>query len=280
MKLQNFATSLLQKQIALLSLVSKKRAAKKAFDIFCTPFSRRKYPLSDFYHQAEKIELQSNAAVLRGFRWNSGGSKKILITHGFQSFAGKFEHIVKKFVQKNYEVIAFDAPAHGYSDSKRITSLLYRDMIKEANEKYGPFDRYLGHSFGCMAICFALTEMPQQKDIKIALIAPASNVLSLSKMFFSQMKITDKELQQLFINHIEKISKLTIKWYDIKRCLQHFNYPVLWIHDRHDKITPVTDALAIQKINISNVDFIFTEGLGHRRIYHDKNIVNHIVDYL
>jgi pimeloyl-ACP methyl ester carboxylesterase len=280
MKLRNFATSILQQQLRILSLISKNRAAKRAFDIFCTPNSKRKYILSPFFNDAEKLEFISNGKNMRGYRWNKGGTKKILIAHGFQSIAANFEHIIKKFVHKGYEVVAFDAPAHGYSDGKKITSLLYRDLIKEANDRYGSFHRYLGHSFGCMGTCFALAETPVQEDVKVVLIAPASNLISISEMFFAQMKIKDKDLQRTFYEYIEKVSNLKTEWYDVKRCLQTFHYPVLWIQDKKDRITPVKDALHIQKLKFPYIQFIFTEGLGHRKIYRDKDVVNTILDFL
>ncbi|MCO5292780.1 MAG: alpha/beta hydrolase [Chitinophagaceae bacterium] len=280
MKIQNFAVSVLKTQINLLAAVSKRRAGNKAFDIFCTPYLKKTYIPNSFFKSAEELLLDFEGLNTIGYRWNKGGEKRILIAHGFKSCAENFGHFVKLFIKKNYEVIAFDAPAHGRSQGKILTGIIYKNFIATVYNTYGPFDSFLGHSFGAMGIIFFAAELPENKDLKIALVAPASDTLSLSNMFFNQMKIKDKEVQKYFIKRIETLGKHPIEWFSIKRCLETINSQVLWVHDKFDRITPVKDAYIVQKLKLDNVQFIFTERLGHRKIYRDEKVVKNIVDFL
>lgn len=280
MKLQKLAQSFYINRIRALSLFSKRRAAKYAFDIFCRPFTRMKYKPAGYLKSAELLQLKFNGLNTVGYRWNKGGSKKIYIAHGFRSSAVNFHHFAKKFVQKGYEVIAFDAPAHGMSEGSRITAIIYKRFIEEVNKLYGPFDAYLCHSFGALGVTFAVAEMPENENITIALVAPASDTKVLSEIFMQQMKITDKKVQQYFFEEIETLGQQPIEWFSIKRCMDTLKGKMLWIHDESDRVTPLSDAHTVQQMNCPNIEFIFTKGLGHRKIYRDEKVVNRLVEFI
>lgn len=55
---------------------------------------------------------------------------------------------------------------------------------------------------------------------------------------------------------------------------------VLWIHDEKDTVTPLKDALKVKELHLPNIEFLITEGLGHRRIYHDHGVKKEIFDFL
>lgn len=280
MKLQKLAQSYYISRIKALSLISKRKAAKFAFDIFCWPFTRMKYEPTGYLQNAEQLQMNFDGLKTIGYRWNKGGSKKIYIAHGFRSSAANFTHFAKKFLEKGYEVVAFDAPGHGLSEGKRITAIVYKRFIEQLNLLYGPFDGYVCHSFGGLAVSFAVAEMPGNDRIKIALVAPASDTKSLADEFIRQMKMADKKLQQYFFEEIENLGQNKIEWFTIKRSLETINGKVLWVHDEEDNITPVKDAHFVQGMNFPNVEFVFTNGLGHRKIYRDGSVVEQIVDFL
>ena len=88
----------------------------------------------------------------------------MLILHGFESTAINFEGYVEPLIKKGYEVLAFDAPAHGHSSGKRITAIVYRDLVEYVDEHYGPVRSYLGHSFGGFVLSLALLKFDMMKD--------------------------------------------------------------------------------------------------------------------
>lgn len=279
MKVLKFIQSYYVLRIKTLALISKRKAARLAFDIFCWPYTRVKYSLPEFFRKAEQLELEFDQLITKGYRWNKGGSKKIYIAHGFRSSAVNFGHFAKKLAAKGFEVIAFDGPAHGLSQGNRITALAYKNFIHAVDEKYGPFDGYVTHSFGGLASSLVVSEIPGNGAKKLVLIAPASDTRSLCEVYFTQMKMTDKQLQQCFFEEIERIGGHPVEWFSIKRCMHHIKGDVLWVHDTTDKITPVSDAHDVQQKALHNVRFEFTDGLGHRRIYRDENVVNMIVEF-
>src|SRR6476620_169836 len=140
----------------LLSSISKTKAAEKAFELFCTPQVRVNKDLPPVFKKSEKIEFPFEGNTIRGYRWNHPSLKKVLILHGFESSVINFERYIEPLVKKGYEVMAFDAPAHGRSSGKKITVLTYKNLVLYAWKNFGPFDAFIAHSFGGLALCLAL----------------------------------------------------------------------------------------------------------------------------
>lgn len=262
-----------------LSAISKKKAAQQAFQLFCTPPSRDRKKLPAIFNDAEKLQFKFRAYDIIGYRWNKGGKKKVLILHGFESSAFNFASYIAPLIKKGYEVLAFDAPAHGYSSGKRITAIIYRDLIKHIDEHYGPIQSFMGHSLGGFVLSLALAEMSHDERHRAVFVAPSAETSSAITNFFQVIKLDDK-VRKEFENLIENISGRPVSWFSISRTLKEMQAKVLWIHDEDDQVTPFTDALKVKGENHSNVQFVITRGLGHSRIYRDAEVINTIVDFL
>jgi pimeloyl-ACP methyl ester carboxylesterase len=182
-------------------------------------------------------------------------------------------------VKKGYEVLAFDAPAHGRSSGKRITAVIYRDLIKYIHQQYGPVQSYMGHSLGGFVLSLALAEMPHDKNYRAVFIAPSAETSTAITNFFQLIQLDDK-VRKEFENVILKISGHPVSWFSISRTLKNIQAEILWVHDETDQVTPVRDALKVKAENHSNVQFVLTKGLGHSRIYRDPAVIGTIVDFL
>jgi hypothetical protein len=122
---QNLGLRYYKTKFKLLSAVSKRKAAEKAFELFCTPQSRNNNKVPQLYDKAEKLQISIEGITVRGWRFNKSGTRKVLISHGFESSVTNFERFVKAFLKKGYEVFAFDAPGHGVCSCNKITAPLY-----------------------------------------------------------------------------------------------------------------------------------------------------------
>ena len=69
-------------------------------------------------------------------------------------------------IKKGYEVLAFDAPAHGESTGKTINAVVYKDLVLIFGSSYGPIDSFVTHSFGGLALVLALEEIPHAASHK------------------------------------------------------------------------------------------------------------------
>lgn len=276
---QRLALRYIRTKFKLLSSISKKKAAKEAFELFCTPQRRHIKPFPKIFTQAESLKLQINGLTLKGWRWNHPAQRKLLILHGYESSVTNFDRYINPFIRKGYEVLAFDAPAHGRSGGKKITAPLYKQAILEIHKQLGPVQSFLAHSFGGLAISLALEEINHSEDYRLALIAPATETTTAIDTFFNFLQL-DPGIRNEFEKVIIKNGGVTAQWYSIKRAMKHIRAKVLWIQDEDDDITPMKDVLNVKSENYANIKFVFTKGLGHRRIYRDNKVTRLIIDFL
>lgn len=276
---QRIALRYYKTKFRLWAAVSKKKAAEKAFELFCTPQRRNLKQPPRIFEQAEKLQFKLDGIIVKGWRWNHPAPRKALILHGFESSATNFDRYVKPLVKKGYEVLAFDAPAHGRSGSKQINAPLYKKMILEVNKQYGPVKSFMAHSFGGLAVCLALEEISHTKDYRLVLVAPATETTTAIDTFFNFLRL-DPSLRSEFEKVIVKKGGLSSSWYSIKRAMKHIRAKVLWVHDEDDDTTPLNDVLKVKAENYPNIEFVITKGLGHRRIYRDNKVTKTIVDFL
>lgn len=267
-------------KLRTIALVSPGKAAREAFDIFCTPFSEKapKKPPPAF-HGSEKLSFEMDGATIRGFRFNPSkpNGRKILVVHGFRSYSYKFEAYFLALRQEGFEVIAFDAPAHGLSSGKRINAYIYKRVIEQIEKHYGPFYGVMGHSFGGLSASLAFEGFTDRSNRKLVLIAPAETETAIDN-FFTITRLNE-HVRRSFTNMVNKLSEYPISYFSVGRAVKTLDSPVLWIHDKHDVICPFADVKPLLSLDLPHVTFHVTEGLGHNKIYREEKIRRQIVQF-
>ena len=276
---KQLAFAYVQQKLRLIATVSPAKAAEKAFDLFCTPQKKPAKPPSPIVQQAERLSLQFSTGKIHGYRWNKGAGKKLLIVHGFESSAQNFEGFVAPLINKGYEIIAFDAPAHGASEGKIIMLPIYIAMLHAVHAAYGPFDAYISHSLGGLALMHFLPHIPHSDKTKVVLIAPAAEVVAVMDRFFRLLKLNASVRKEFDILCAERTG-MTPQQASIAEVIPHIHANILWLHDTEDDVTPFADAEKIKKMQLPNIEFVITNGLGHRKIYRDETNVERIVHFL
>jgi pimeloyl-ACP methyl ester carboxylesterase len=276
---QKLAIGYYRTKFKILSAVSKRKTAELAFELFSTPQLRYKKYFPKIFDKAEKLELKIHGETVKGYRWNKGAGRKVLIAHGFNSTVAKFDRYIVPLTRKGYDVLAFDAPAHGRSSGKQINAVVYKDMILEIIKQFGPIESFMAHSFGGLAITLALEETGHDENYRVVLIAPATESKTAIDFFVSFMKLDDA-VRKEFENYIYEMRGQPADWYSVSRVVEHLHAKILWVHDEDDDLTPWPDAKKVYDKNYSHVRFVITKGLGHRRIYRDNKVSKEIIEFL
>lgn len=266
-------------KMALLSKVSKRKAAEKAFELFTSPPTRVTKELPPVFHKAESLKLQFNGLKIQGYRWNHPQEKKALILHGYESSVVNFDKYISPLVKKGFEVLAFDAPAHGRSEGKMINAVDYKNFVLHVLDRYGPITNFISHSFGGLALSFVLEERPHDQSWKAVMIAPATESTTAMNQFFQFIRLDDdvrKEFQQV----VQEANGKPMSWYSVARASAHIKAQVLFLQDKQDEQTPYEDVIPIIEKNYRNFRFVISDGLGHRRIYKDAATIKTIMDFL
>ncbi len=275
---QQIAIGYIRTKFKLLSALSKQKAAEKAFQLFCTPQYRNRKKLPPVFEKAEKLNFKFEENHIQGYRWNHPSEKKLLILHGYESSVINFDRYIKPLMKEGFEVLAFDAPAHGRSSGKQINVLSYKNFVLHIHRVYGPIYNFIAHSFGGLALSLALEEMKQDENSRIVFIAPAAETTTAIDSFFNFLKL-DNEVRKEFNKIISEKSGRLPEWFSISRIAENIQGQVLWLQDKDDQMTPLSDVEPIIRKNYPNFKFVISEGLGHRRIYRDNNSFKLILDF-
>ncbi len=277
-KRQQIMLALLKTKIRLASFVSTKWGAEVAFTMFSTPFRKSENPKPAIFKKAENFSLKVNGENINGYRWNAIAKKQLLILHGFESRAYKFDMYIGPMLAAGWGVVIMDAKAHGKSEGDSIIIPDYVSMIQHLEIDFGKFSAYLAHSFGGIAVSLHL-EKAKNTAARLVLIAPATETDTAINLF---SKIVDlKKEVRIAINDLilEKSGNQT-SFYSVKRIVPKLENKILWVHDKNDKITPLSDMEPVMKEHLSHVEFIITEGFGHSRIYKEKEVIGSVIAFI
>jgi pimeloyl-ACP methyl ester carboxylesterase len=278
--MQRLAIGLFKQKIKFYASFSKREAARECFKMFCTPENDPLKETPLIYRQAKRAKFMIDGKKIRGHRWNHPKDDRVLILHGFSSAAHKFDKYIVTMMNKGYEVVAFDAIAHGESEGKTINAIEYKEMIKKAIYKFGPFNKYIAHSFGCLALTLALEEVDHDENTRIAFISAATETTSALDYAYKALNLDDKKIRDEIDNVIYEITGNQPEWFSIKRAMPNIKAKILWVHDEDDRVTPYKDVLKVQEKHFPNIEFMITNGLGHQKIYHEKDVKDAITKFL
>lgn len=257
------------------SYISPKYASNKALKLFSTP--RKGSYTSDqeaIITDATQETLSHNNLDIAVYNWKGNG-KSVLLAHGWESNAARWDYILNDLKAQDYDIIALDAPAHGNSDGKLFTALLYAECMNEVAKTYKP-EAIIGHSVGGMATIFFnhFNDAPYLKKI-VTLGAPAhfTGVFSRYKNMMGYNKRIGNGLDSIVLKRYGK----TVEYFSAANFTESFKPKGLIIHDKTDKIIPYEDALLFAN-RYKNAKLITTEGFGHG--LKDKSIIPNIIEFI
>jgi hypothetical protein len=278
---QKVALAYYRNRINFLYRINTRKAVEEALDLFTTPYKTAKKTDPALWLKATILQLQTPVGKMFGYEWKCGlpNAKRLLVLHGFAGNSRAFEYYISTGIAKGYDVYAYDAPAHGSSEGRRLNVSLYADSIKKMIETNGPFDAFVAHSLGGLSLMLCLHNLVYKNIPKIVLIAPATESTTAADNFFNMLQFS-QELGKPFDEMILEKTGLPIEWYSISRIINEVKGNVLWVHDNEDTTTPIADAMPIVQQQPGHVNFHFTKGLGHSRIYRDDAVRKVIAAFL
>lgn len=257
------------------SSVAPRLAARWAARLFFTPL--RSTPSPRMRRQlatGTSFFLQHETGRIAGWRWGKG--PVVYLIHGWSGRGGQLAAFVKPLVAQGFSVVAFDAPGHGESEGGRTTLLEFERALRAVAEKQGQPHAMIAHSLGGAACALAL-QMGLRAE-RIVFIGTPSDPARYFRSFLSRFGVSDSarvEIERSFE------SRFQFRWDDLSlvRIGAKVNAPLLVVHDRDDEEVPCEEGNLIVSAWPKS-QLLSTEGLGHRRILHDPEVVDHVVDFI
>jgi len=274
-RLKKYLPAILSNYLRVVFFFSPKRAVRKAYTIFCTPRKGKIIPeQKDFLEEAEDEVILLHDNYLQTYRWANMG-ETVLLIHGWESNTHRWKELIKKLHKIGYNIIAFDAPAHGKSSGKIFNVPMYTESLQKVIEYYRP-NYLIGHSVGGMTALYHQYIYQNEEIEKLIILAPPGELSRIMKDYQKILKLSPKFMTGLDRYFKEKHG-FYFKEFSIPEFAKKIEQKGLLIHDKYDDIAPYQESEAIAK-NWNNATFIITENFGHSLSF--KEVHTSIIDFL
>ena len=262
----------------ILNAVSPFFATRFAARLFLTPF-RYKLPKRememDRSSRQERVTVPSIRREIVVYHYGQG-HRKILLVHGWSGRGTQLSVLAEALKDQGFGIISFDAPGHGKAPGKISMMPFFTQAALHLESLYGPFEAVVGHSLGGMASLRAVKEGMNPR--RLVIIGTGNSVTHITEEFIRNLRLSPRiahrmkeYLDNKFQQDLEELSGAI--------SADAVAAPTLVIHDEDDIDVPVTAAHEIRK-SLKNAELLITQGLGHRRILGDQNVINKIVAFL
>lgn len=224
-------------------------AAKFAKWLFITPF-KHKMPKREFHMDKETVQTQlfvstiSKSIVVYQY---GKSDKKILLAHGWSGRGTQLVKIADHFLNLGYEIISFDAPAHGKASGSKTSMPEFIASIHELGNQFGPFEFAIGHSLGGMALLNAVREGFQTK--KLVTIGAGDVITDIILHFTRTLTLKDTVAEKMKAM-LDKQFGRDIDYASAHSAAKEVDIPTLVVHDEHDGDVAVRCAHEIGRAHV------------------------------
>ena len=264
-------------RLSAMAYLSPKKAAKKAFLLFCTPLRGRVKPQQQqFLEDAKDQILKEGNSVTQTYKW-TGTGPTVLLLHGWESNTFRWRNLIPFLQDEVYTIIAMDAPAHGNSSGKILNVPLYTEAAQKVIDQYKP-TYVVGHSIGGMTLLYNLFKYPEKNNTitKAVTLGSPSELSDFILQYKKTLKLNNKLMQVLESYFIEHLG-FKYKEFSSLRFIENVKIKGLLIHDKDDTIAPYWSSEQVHA-KWKNSTLISTEGLGHS--LHQEKVMIDIINFL
>lgn len=252
-----------------------KKIAKKAFTVFATVRKGRVLPNQKEYLDNAKFEVISvGENKIQVYNW-PGSKETVILIHGWESNTWRWHKLIEKLQKEDYNIIAFDAPAHGYSSGKILHAPLYAETLQALLLKYEP-KMAIGHSMGGMTLLYNESKNPNSHIEKMVTVGSPSEFHEILNHYKNLLGFNDKvreEIEKL----VYKKFNFTTEDFSSSKFVQNNHKKGLIFHDRLDQIAPYHASVNVNE-HWKGSELFSTEGFGHSM--HQDVVNDKIIDFL
>ncbi|QIH39600.1 alpha/beta hydrolase [Flavobacterium sp. Sr18] len=262
--------------INLLSFVFPKKASQLAYAFFSEPREGKlfKDKLPEILQEAQSEMFQLQKDSFHTYTWK-GNDTVILLVHGWESNASRWENLLPYLKKSGSTIIAIDGPAHGLSSGKEFNIPQYAEFIHITVEKFKP--QYLiGHSIGGKTCLYY--QSVYQNDVlkKMVILGAPSDFKIILNNYITLLSLNSKISKSLEAHYLNNF-KLSLEQFSGKIFASKLNIKGLIAHDIDDTVVLFEEGKKIAGA-WKNVVFIETKGLGHSM--HDDELYNKVSRFL
>lgn len=262
--------------INLLSYVFPKKASQIAYAFFSEPREGKlsKSKLPQILQDAQTETFQQEGHSFQTYTWK-GNETVILLVHGWESNASRWENLLPYLKKSGSTIIAIDGPAHGLSSGKEFNIPQYAEFIHIAVQKFKP-QFLIGHSIGGKTCLYYQSVYQNDALKKMVILGSPSDFNIILNNYITLLSLNSK-ISKALEDHYLDTFKLKLDLFSGKLFASKIKTKGLIAHDIDDTVVLFEEGKKIAGA-WENARFIETTGLGHSM--HDQDLYQEIYDFL
>lgn len=225
--------------------------------------------------QSETLEFESLQLPIA--IWGKETGPLVLLVHGWGGHRAQLSAFAQALAAAGFRALSFDAPAHGDAIGEHTNGYQIAQVINAIVEKYGPPKALLAHSLGTMAATIALQH--GRKVEKLVFTGPMRRLHDAMGAFLEMHSLPEEVAGQVEAAMLDKFGEDVWEVTALDLQLPRLGIPTLIFHDKKDEVTPYVSSLALKRAYPA-AELVTTEGLGHRRILRDPEVVGRAVEFI
>ncbi len=269
----------------LLSRISPSMAGRFARVLF---LRTRRHPVRrrevEVLKSAERFELATEHGRAVAWVWgqtrvSESGVPTVYLLHGWEGRASQLGPFVAPLRSAGFRVVAVDAPGHGEAPGRSSSLVALGAALRAAVERWGPGSErgagVISHSAGAISTTWALSRgLPIHRAF---FVAPGAGLLDYTRRVGGLLGLSSEASGALALD-IERKVGVRLAELDALRLAPDMTVPLHVISDREDRETPLPSVETLVR-SWPRATLRVTEGLGHRRILRDPEVVDEAVRY-
>jgi predicted alpha/beta hydrolase family esterase len=262
--------------INILSFVYPKKSLELAYQFFSEPRLGKLSidNLPDILKEASLDVIEYDNHYFQTYTW-AGNENKILLVHGWESNASRWEKLIPYLQKSGSTLIAIDGPAHGLSSGTEFSIPTYAEFINIVSKIHKP--KYIvGHSIGGAA-CAYYQYHYENNDLKKMVLLGAPSEFKI--LLYNYMKILslNTTVYQNLIKLIKDRFKIDIEEFSGAKFLKNTSIQGIIAHDINDSVVAFEEGQKMAK-SWKKAKFIATKDLGHSM--HDDELYQKILQFI
>ena len=271
-----FLTKSIGLYINILSYVSPKKASQLAYAYFSEPREGKldQATLPKILQEAKSETFQHEEQSFHTYTWQ-GNDTVILLIHGWESNASRWEKILPYLQKSGSTIIAIDGPAHGLSSGTEFSIPKYAEFIHIAIEKFKP-QFVIGHSLGGKTCLYYQSVYQNEALQKMVILGSPSDFKIILNNYISLLSLNSKVTQSLEAHYLKNFN-INLDHFSGKFFASKIGTKGLIAHDIDDSVVLFEEGKKIAAA-WKNAIFIETKGLGHSM--HDDELYKKVYRFL
>ncbi len=204
----------------------------------------------------------------------------VLLVHGWGGHAGQMLALAQSLASQGLRPVIFDLPGHGRSRGAESTLPQFTRAIEYVSARLRQQGHTLhalvAHSLGASAAAYVASRGLQIE--RLVLLAPPASPPEYTRLFaqvFGLSEATRAAMQK----RIEAREGILMPQFEPDAVGPRIHVPTLVVHDRSDSINRFADGQSYAHA-IRDAQLVATEGLGHRKILKDAQVLGRVAIFL